>query len=841
MSRETKIGLMVAFSFLLLVGGVLVYKLVFAPEEPTAAALADANDAVSGSKGDPSHAGIAASPAPAEAAVQDTPAQERSPSQMVEQASVSDTPAPGLAAPNLIPTAVPPLKKVPGVETASLTGQQKRPSGHENDGMIAAASCSEPAAPGTPAPGGNIASPYRGSSTTMQESMAKPEPSHELTSPFAPAQPPVIDAPPPIEPSAVPTIESPASVPPPSSRVAPGQFGPAAGSKSSDPGLVMPMEMQPVVEVRPESPGSLNDNRNPEAAHPEPKETAPVAAVPFAQEAPPAPVPPLPSVPSEPFPVDSFRPGTPFKSEPVPPAAPSIETPITPVSPSAPALAPAVPVESAGNPVPSRPVVKPEPAAPITPVKPLVEPTPPVPSFPEVPAPRSVVEPTPPPPPAVPVEPFREPSPPAAPAFPFRTEVESTSPARPAVPSEPIREPSPTAAPEIPFKIEEPATPVRPSTTPKPVESTPAAPPAALDKSGDPSSAPVAATPSAGTRTEAPVEPKPAMTAPVVSAPANRTVATPVAETPKVDRSVESAPKPSTPVVASQNPAAPVLEPASPAVPRTRQPESTSPAARAPEGIPVTIRSPAPAPIVPVVGNPVMPADAGKGSLASRPAAAPGIQVNSFDVEAYQVQAGDTYATISQAKYRTDRYQYVLAMYNRRFDPALTTPVVGKRIYLPPVEYLEQLLRESQGNTAPASRTPAGTWGAGNTSTTVPTIPAPLAPVAAAPAAAARENTRDSAAGIGAPISRYAPIAPASSSRDSARANWTQPGAQKQYQVRPNDHLYTIAKQTLGSGERWPEIFRMNRDRLGDPNQLQAGMILRLPADAKVDDQGTLQ
>jgi nucleoid-associated protein YgaU len=61
----------------------------------------------------------------------------------------------------------------------------------------------------------------------------------------------------------------------------------------------------------------------------------------------------------------------------------------------------------------------------------------------------------------------------------------------------------------------------------------------------------------------------------------------------------------------------------------------------------------------------------------------------------------------------------------------------------------------------------------------------------------------------------------------------------KRYRVRTGDTLWNIAKQSLGSGERWTEIMRMNRDVLPDINRLQDGLILRLPADAKVDSPPT--
>ncbi|MFI4874247.1 MAG: hypothetical protein ACIALR_02885 [Blastopirellula sp. JB062] len=54
--------------------------------------------------------------------------------------------------------------------------------------------------------------------------------------------------------------------------------------------------------------------------------------------------------------------------------------------------------------------------------------------------------------------------------------------------------------------------------------------------------------------------------------------------------------------------------------------------------------------------------------------------------------------------------------------------------------------------------------------------------------------------------------------------------APRTYQVRPGDDLATIARQTLGDASRWGELFRLNRDLIGDyPDQMKPGMLLRLP------------
>lgn len=53
------------------------------------------------------------------------------------------------------------------------------------------------------------------------------------------------------------------------------------------------------------------------------------------------------------------------------------------------------------------------------------------------------------------------------------------------------------------------------------------------------------------------------------------------------------------------------------------------------------------------------------------------------------------------------------------------------------------------------------------------------------------------------------------------------------YTVRPGDTLSAIARATLGDGNRWREIYDLNRDVLGDnPNLIYPGSVLRLPGGA---------
>jgi len=55
------------------------------------------------------------------------------------------------------------------------------------------------------------------------------------------------------------------------------------------------------------------------------------------------------------------------------------------------------------------------------------------------------------------------------------------------------------------------------------------------------------------------------------------------------------------------------------------------------------------------------------------------------------------------------------------------------------------------------------------------------------------------------------------------------------YRVSKDEQLFDVAKKTLGDGYRWSEIYALNKDQLRDSAELRADMILKLPADAKVD------
>lgn len=50
------------------------------------------------------------------------------------------------------------------------------------------------------------------------------------------------------------------------------------------------------------------------------------------------------------------------------------------------------------------------------------------------------------------------------------------------------------------------------------------------------------------------------------------------------------------------------------------------------------------------------------------------------------------------------------------------------------------------------------------------------------------------------------------------------------YTVKAGDTLSGIAKQHLGDANAYMRIFEMNRDQLNDPDKIQPGQVLKLPA-----------
>ncbi|NFL75535.1 LysM peptidoglycan-binding domain-containing protein [Clostridium sporogenes] len=51
----------------------------------------------------------------------------------------------------------------------------------------------------------------------------------------------------------------------------------------------------------------------------------------------------------------------------------------------------------------------------------------------------------------------------------------------------------------------------------------------------------------------------------------------------------------------------------------------------------------------------------------------------------------------------------------------------------------------------------------------------------------------------------------------------------KTHTVSGNDTLWHIAKRYLGDGNKWPQIYNLNKDKIKNPNLIYTGQVLRLP------------
>jgi nucleoid-associated protein YgaU len=173
--------------------------------------------------------------------------------------------------------------------------------------------------------------------------------------------------------------------------------------------------------------------------------------------------------------------------------------------------------------------------------------------------------------------------------------------------------------------------------------------------------------------------------------------------------------------------------------------------------------------------------------------------VESFDEELYRAKPGDTFPSISQRFYLSERYAQALLLFNRnhplaagslRQEPPALLP--GQPVYLPPARILEKYYGAAINNDQ--------------------TRLAPAAP----------------------------PDAPPQPPSFASPASFTAPaGNERKYRVRAQgEMLLDIARRTLGTGDRWAEIYQLN-PRYDPKEPVPGGTELRLPPDARVDAQDT--
>lgn len=196
--------------------------------------------------------------------------------------------------------------------------------------------------------------------------------------------------------------------------------------------------------------------------------------------------------------------------------------------------------------------------------------------------------------------------------------------------------------------------------------------------------------------------------------------------------------------------------------------------------------------------------DAGAGGVAEgaspRVAPAPLRQMPSTSTaEPYRTVSGDTFWSISKRAYGTGAYYQALAEFNRGVVPLGQSPAAGQNLLIPTAHELEQ--RYPQLCPTVAEIRPPG----GAASVSRPAAEPPTAMPSSAPPAGAAPGPEPSARVL--------------------------PRGQRSYRVRAGETLYDIAQQQLGSPLRWTDIYKLNRQALGDrPHDLRPDMELILPS-----------
>jgi hypothetical protein len=198
--------------------------------------------------------------------------------------------------------------------------------------------------------------------------------------------------------------------------------------------------------------------------------------------------------------------------------------------------------------------------------------------------------------------------------------------------------------------------------------------------------------------------------------------------------------------------------------------------------------APAPARALPPVG--AVPAATSPPLVAPSPAPVsrpPAPQVESFDEETYSCRPGDTFESVTRAKYQSPKYAQALLLYNRAhpvagdsFQGGVTTLRIGQAIYLPPAAILEKRFGDAIQN----------------------------------------------------------PVQPAASPERPSYSSPAPPAAGAYRVGGGGEYLRAVAMRALADSERWQEILRLNPS-VNPAYPVPPGTVLRLPPDARVPAENT--
>ncbi len=180
----------------------------------------------------------------------------------------------------------------------------------------------------------------------------------------------------------------------------------------------------------------------------------------------------------------------------------------------------------------------------------------------------------------------------------------------------------------------------------------------------------------------------------------------------------------------------------------------------------------------------------------------------------YVIKPRDNLIRICKAVYGTSDHRVVQALYEANRDRLKNKNhvMVGQRLRIPAwpqnrTKHIPRRVPLSQRAVVPA-RTPGG-------------IKLPVLPVDRRSAGQRRAN--EVAAGSSDPGRKV------TSSRGRTKERSTRAQRYRWHRVKRNESLSTIARDKLGNGRRWGEIWKLNKGRLRRPNHLPKGFRIKVP------------
>ena len=230
------------------------------------------------------------------------------------------------------------------------------------------------------------------------------------------------------------------------------------------------------------------------------------------------------------------------------------------------------------------------------------------------------------------------------------------------------------------------------------------------------------------------------------------------------------------------------------------------------------------------------------------------------DTRTHLVDRGETFWSISKAKYGTPRYFAALAEWNRAAVPNPNALGPGVRLELPPADVLEPMvpMARVEGPAEPsvrpvseAARVDAShVVQSGETYWSIAKSHYGSVRYFAALAEWNRKRVGDPSKlrpGVTVELPAADRLDPLIASRafpanvaedglpnadDGAAGYFETADGRPRYRVGPTDTLSGIAQATLGRASRWRQIYAMNRTTLASPDVLPRDAVLELPADA---------